>query len=79
MQESKKQLMVVDLQGIIHYPDDGKTTVVLTDPAIHCTDNTRFGRMNLGEEGMENFFTRHQCNNFCSALGLSPIYAKLDD
>uniref|UniRef100_A0A914Z546 Alpha-type protein kinase domain-containing protein n=1 Tax=Panagrolaimus superbus TaxID=310955 RepID=A0A914Z546_9BILA len=77
-QESKKQVMVVDLQGIINH-SDGKTTVILTDPAIHCTDKTRFGRMNLGEQGMDNFFTRHQCNPFCKALGLTVIRPKFDD
>uniref|UniRef100_A0AC35F058 Alpha-type protein kinase domain-containing protein n=1 Tax=Panagrolaimus sp. PS1159 TaxID=55785 RepID=A0AC35F058_9BILA len=77
-QASKKQLMVVDLQGIINH-SDGKTTVVLTDPAIHCTDNTRFGRMNLGEKGMENFFSRHQCNQFCKSLGLTEVRVKADD
>jgi hypothetical protein len=36
--------MVVDLQGIVHQGADA-TKIVLTDPAIHCIDSTRYGAM----------------------------------
>ena len=62
--------MVVDLQGILGHGEDGKRTLELTDPAIHCTDVTRFGRTNLGVEGMQVFLNRHRCNDFCKKLGL---------
>jgi hypothetical protein len=65
-------LMVVDLQGIINKTESEETRIVLTDPAIHCVDPTRFGNMNLGTKGMQNFFKRHTCNKFCAGLGLEP-------
>ena len=63
--------MVVDLQGIVPYDySDGKA-VTLTDPAIHCKDVTRFGHLNLGEEGMKRFLDNHTCNKFCEKLNLT--------
>uniref|UniRef100_A0A914PV31 Alpha-type protein kinase domain-containing protein n=1 Tax=Panagrolaimus davidi TaxID=227884 RepID=A0A914PV31_9BILA len=70
---TNKKLMVVDLQGIITKTPEGYCTAILTDPAIHCVDETRFGRMNLGKEGMNIFFKRHECNKFCEALKLVPV------
>lgn len=61
--------MVVDLEGVIA-SIDGKMGVLLTDPAIHCADITRYGRMNHGPDGMKNFFVYHECNQFCKALGI---------
>jgi vacuole morphology and inheritance protein 14 len=46
-------MMIVDLQGVGN---------VLTDPQIHCLDKQRFGKGNLGYEGMLMFFNTHQCN-----------------
>ena len=66
--------MVVDLQGIITKIEDEERTAILTDPAIHSVDKTRFGRMNLGKEGMEIFFKRHHCNRYCTALNLIPVH-----
>ncbi|KAI1699718.1 alpha-kinase family domain-containing protein [Ditylenchus destructor] len=63
-------LMVVDLQGIKSTDENGRTTLELTDPAIHCTDLTRFGRTNMGPEGMKIFFARHKCNKFCQGMEL---------
>ena len=54
-------LMIVDLQGV---------NGVLTDPQIHCIDYTRFGKGNLGYEGILKFFFSHKCNQFCKDLGL---------
>ena len=54
-------LMIVDLQG---------GTGILTDPQIHCLDNKRFGKGNLGYEGIVKFFFTHKCNFYCEKLGL---------
>ncbi|KAI1695649.1 alpha-kinase family domain-containing protein [Ditylenchus destructor] len=69
-QISSGYLMVVDLQGVISTDESGVKTLELTDPAIHCTDLTRFGRTNLGLDGMKTFFGRHVCNKFCRAMEL---------
>ena len=53
--------MIVDLQGVGN---------VLTDPQIHCLDKSRFGKGNLGYQGMLMFFNTHQCNEHCASLGL---------
>ncbi|KAI6185083.1 hypothetical protein M3Y97_00666700 [Aphelenchoides bicaudatus] len=63
-------LMVVDLQGIVQ-KDANKTKIVLTDPAIHCIDSTRYGAMNLGRKGMDKFLERHKCNVYCEGLKLN--------
>lgn len=43
--------MVVDLEGIVsRIEKTGQIGVLLTDPAIHCRDETRYGRMNHGTE-----------------------------
>ena len=65
-------LMVVDLEGIVSKRDDGKTETLLTDPAIHCKNPTRFGRLNLGEKGMQLFFDSHECKQYCKLLQLPP-------
>ena len=54
-------LMIVDLQG---------GTGILTDPQIHCLDQKRFGKGNLGYEGIAKFFFTHKCNFYCEKLGL---------
>ena len=54
-------LMIVDLQGVGN---------ILTDPQIHCLDKARFGKGNLGYQGMLMFFNTHQCNEHCEKLGL---------
>ncbi|KAI1694550.1 alpha-kinase family domain-containing protein [Ditylenchus destructor] len=69
-QVSQGYLMVVDLQGIKSTDENGRTTLELTDPAIHCTDELRFGRTNMGYEGMKIFFARHKCNKFCQGMEL---------
>ena len=45
--KSEKNLIVVDLQGVGSW---------LTDPAIHCTNKLRFGRTNLGADGIARYF-----------------------
>jgi Alpha-kinase family len=54
-------MMIVDLQGVGN---------VLTDPQIHCLDKSRFGKGNLGYQGILMFFNTHQCNDHCRSLGL---------
>jgi hypothetical protein len=61
-----RYLIVVDLQGI----KGADNTFILTDPAIHCMNELRFGETNLGENGMIKFFQAHQCNSICRALRL---------
>ena len=63
--------MVVDLQGVISVDGAGQKIIKLTDPAIHCTDSLRFGRTNLGVDGMKSFFTKHVCNQICKRMGLT--------
>eukprot|EP01127_Copromyxa_protea_P001223 TRINITY_DN1123_c0_g1_i4.p1 TRINITY_DN1123_c0_g1~~TRINITY_DN1123_c0_g1_i4.p1 ORF type:complete len:223 (+),score=21.43 TRINITY_DN1123_c0_g1_i4:327-995(+) len=59
-------LIIVDLQGVNN---------LLTDPAIHCTDLLKFGDMNLGQEGMKQFFKNHKCSDKCREFGLGPVDA----
>ena len=57
-------LVVVDLQGI-----SKENSYFLTDPSINCKA-PKFGNTNLGEVGMEMFFTTHSCGDVCKAMGL---------
>jgi hypothetical protein len=88
-ERSKKQLMVVDLQGVLQTKPDGNLEYVLTDPAIHKRrrkkrtnklQNWTFGRTDRGESGMRQFFETHQCNDACRILGLTEQwrYSKRD-
>ena len=67
---TKGQMMVTDLQGL----EVDSNSFVLTDPAIHCTDPSRFSASttNWGEVGMKLFLDKHECkdNYFCKLLGL---------
>ena len=60
-------MLVVDLQGITI---DDNQTYLLTDPCVHSTNLKRFGRTNLGKQGMKRFFQTHICNVICFALQL---------
>ena len=64
-----RYLMVVDLQGVKEETSGG-VRYVLTDPAIHCGSLRRFGKTNLGREGMYKFFRTHYCNGVCKAMAL---------
>lgn len=69
--------MVVDLEGVVgKLGKDGEIGVLLTDPAIHCKDITRYGPMNHGSKGMDSFFRHHRCNTFCENLGLTNFVPK---
>ncbi|RUP47906.1 kinase-like domain-containing protein [Jimgerdemannia flammicorona] len=64
-------LVVTDLQGAEY-----QTEFILTDPAILCVDNLRFGQTNLGSGGIkECFVANHRCNSVCQQLGLKVIGA----
>lgn len=66
---TKRYLMVVDLQGVKE-EKSGEVRYILTDPAIHCNSLRRFGKTNLGREGMYKFFRTHYCNGICKAMAL---------
>jgi hypothetical protein len=62
-------LVVYDLQGI-----ELEDKFLLTGPAIHCMDNLRFGRTNLGFKGInECFLANHKCGNVCQRLNLPEV------
>jgi hypothetical protein len=63
-------LLVCDLQGVCVIDLKRKETLLLTDPAIHCSKHLRFGKTNLGNLGIDKFFQKHVCNKYCHALGL---------
>lgn len=63
-------LLVCDLQGLPSVSTKGKSTLLLTDPAIHCPKHTRFGKTNLQLAGVQAFFKQHKCNALCHGLGL---------
>ena len=66
------ELIVVDCQGNF---DPIKDEYILTDPAIHSRDSSRFGGTNLSTLGMKRFFDTHRCNQFCHKLALTrPIF-----
>lgn len=65
-------LLVCDIQGIRAKDSTDVDTLLLTDPAIHCAQHPpRFGKTNLGQNGFNRFFKRHECNQYCRALKLS--------
>jgi hypothetical protein len=79
--KSKRELMVVDLQGVFQENKNGSTEYVLTDPVIHKrkhATNKRskkletwtFGRTDRGEKGIKAFFETHECSEVCRLLGL---------
>lgn len=63
-------LLVCDLQGISHVDEKGKETLLLTDPAAHCSKHLRFGKTNLSTIGIKKFFEKHVCNKYCDVLEL---------
>jgi len=68
---SEEYCMVTDIQGWETKDNKGRTKMLLTDPAIHCPGETRFGKTNMGQEGVEAFFKVHRCNRICRHLGLA--------
>ncbi|KAL7548558.1 hypothetical protein ACHAWF_012911 [Thalassiosira exigua] len=80
-EKTKRQLMVVDLQGVFTKKNDGTKVYELTDPVIHKRRHNRnramkqwsFGRTDRGENGMKAFFETHKCTHACKLLGLSEV------
>ena len=62
-QASGHRLLVCDLQGVGD---------LWTDPQIHTADKKRYGKGNLGMEGINKFLAAHRCNSICDFYGLSP-------
>ena len=77
-QMSKKNLIVVDLQGVLEKKLNGELVYKLTDPAIHQRKKKKknrfrtwkFGRTDRGNKGIKAFFKSHKCNDVCRVLGL---------
>ena len=64
--KTKQRLMIVDLQG-----ERRKDKYILTDPAIHSTedfDGENFGELDCGHIGIEAFFSSHKCDKLCKTL-----------
>ncbi|CAG8816809.1 28931_t:CDS:2, partial [Racocetra persica] len=58
--------VVYDLQGV-----DLHNEFMLTDPTIHCVDLLKFGKTNLGKNGIKIcFLAKHKCNDICRKLKL---------
>jgi len=62
-EDSERQLLVCDIQGI---GDE------YTDPQIHSVTES-FGPADLGLEGIRQFFKTHRCNIICKFLKLPPM------
>ena len=71
-QITRGYLMIVDLQGVEEK---------LTDPQIHCIDDKKFGKGNLGNLGIIKFFISHECNTYCKYLELihPKDFVKIDE
>ncbi|KAF9111038.1 hypothetical protein BGX27_005473, partial [Mortierella sp. AM989] len=65
--QSGGQFTLCDLQGGVY--TDG---IILTDPVVMSRDQ-RFGPTDLGGNGIESFFSRHVCNNYCRSSWSRPI------
>lgn len=61
-------MLVCDLQGRYRANQGKRTRFELTDPAI-CSRQRSYGPTDLGEKGIETFFARHCCNQFCNKGG----------
>ncbi|CAJ1038347.1 Alpha-kinase family, putative [Leishmania shawi] len=62
--ESGGSMLVCDLQGVNDF---------LTDPQIHTEDGKGLGMGNMGQEGIDKWIEKHDCNEICRALGLQPL------
>lgn len=58
------------LQGVMD-TSGGRRKYVITDPAVLCEDEINlFGGTNLGQKGMDAWFSNHYCNKYCCMLHL---------
>lgn len=77
--KTNRKMLVCDLQGVFDSSQD-PPVYELTDPVIHYSPlnkgdgrrfrKRKFGRTDLGENGINKFFETHRCNDLCALLGL---------
>lgn len=63
-QVTNGRLLLCDLQGGVY--QDG---FILTDPVICSQEEGQYGPTDLGQRGIDTFFSRHKCNQFCRGRG----------
>ncbi len=64
---TKGMRLVCDLQGVRDFGG-----YQLTDPAIHSID-WQYGKTDMGNVGIRNFFCSHNCTSFCKYLAIENI------
>ncbi len=65
------ELLLCDLQGGLNVDND----IVLSDPVIMSRSEAH-GPTDLGNNGIETFFSHHECNLYCSKIWIKPKPAK---
>jgi len=68
---SSNKMLVCDLQGILD-SEGIRPTFRLTDPAI-CSKERRYGKTDIGLQGIRNWCRTHRCSPICRALSLPPM------
>lgn len=64
------QFVVCDLQGGVY-----STGAVLSDPVV-LSRTCSYGPTDLGPKGIETFFSRHVCNQYCRSAWTKPASSK---
>ncbi len=70
---SGQKMLICDLQGVY---DKSSHTFNFTDPVIHYHDAKKeskrsrgaYGRTDMGQKGVQNFFRTHECNCLCELI-----------
>lgn len=70
---SGKNMLICDLQGVY---DNQKRIFNFTDPVIHYHDAKKerrrnrgaYGRTDMGQKGIQDFFNSHECNCLCDLV-----------
>jgi hypothetical protein len=78
---SGRRFLVCDLQGVLN-TNKQPPVFELTDPAIHYkkrTDRDDYGRTDLDENGIEQFFHTHVCSDLCRMVCRQFIDTAEDD
>lgn len=68
---SSNKTLVCDLQGILDR-EGVRPAFCLTDPAI-CSKERRYGKTDIGINGIRNWCRTHNCSAVCKALSLPPM------
>lgn len=63
---TKGEIVLCDLQGGVR-----RDCIILSDPVI-LSKNRDFGSTDLGPKGIESFFRRHKCTEYCERDWLKP-------